>query len=231
MNLYLVFAAARSGDGLVRFPFRFLLFFRFAAIVKFLTFGHGYLAFGDAVPEINLGRDDGHALLLSLNDEPVNLSSVQEQLSFPQRVMIPGAARQIFGYVAIDQPSFASTNFGECFAKRTLPFPESLDLSTDQNDSGLEAVQELVVVGGAAVLRNNLDSGVLILISARFGHKSIIAAVTDALQVTESETFPVPARKFNNIVTGPLEALLFYVRLTSRCSEGSGFLAARGTGC
>jgi hypothetical protein len=199
--------------------------------VKFLAFGHGYFAFGDAVPEINLGRDDGHALLLGLDHKSVNLSTVQEQLSFPQRIVIAGATGQVLRYVAIDQPSFAATNFGERFAKGTLPFPESLDLGTDENDSSLKIVQEFVVIGGAAILRNNLDSGVLILIGARFGHKTIIAAVTDVLQVTESETFPVPARKFNKIVTGLLEALLFYVRLTSRCSEGSRFLAALGTGC
>ena len=231
MKLYLVFAAARPGDGLVRFPLRFLLFFRFAAIVKFLTFRHGYFAFGDAVSEINLGWDDGHALLLGLDDEPINLPSIQKQFSFPKRVVIPGTAGQVLGYVAIYQPSFAAANLGECFAKRTLPFPECLDLGADENDSGLKIVQEFVVIGGTAILRNNLDSGVLILIGARFGHKTIIAAVTDVLQVTESETFPVPARKFNKIVTGLLEALLFYVRLTSRCSEGSRFLAALGTGC
>jgi hypothetical protein len=191
MNLPLVFAAARSGDGLIRFPFCFFLFFGFAAIVKFLTFCHGYFAFGDAIPEINLGWDDGHALLLGLDHEPINLPSIQKQLSFPKRVVIPGATGQVFGYVAIDQPSFAAANLGECFAKRALPFPKSLDLGTDQDDSGLEVVQEFVVIGGAAILRNNLDSGVLILISARFGHKTIIAAVADVLQVTESETFPV----------------------------------------
>ena len=231
MNLLLVFAAARPGNGLVRFPFCFLLFFRLAAVVKFLTFGDGYFAFGDAIPKINLGRDDGHPLLLGLDHEPLNLSSVQKQLSFPKWVMIPGATGQVLRYVAIYQPSFAAANLGECFAKRTLPFPECLDLGADENDSGLKIVQEFVVIGGTAILRNNLDSGVLILIGARFGHKTIIAAVTDVLQVTESETFPVPARKFNKIVTGLLEALLFYVRLTSRCSEGIGFLAACKTGC
>jgi hypothetical protein len=231
VNLYLVFPAARSGNGLVRFPFCFFLFFRFAAVVKFLTFRYRYFAFGDAIPEVNLGWDDGHALLLGLNDEPINLSSVQKQLSFPKRVVVPGAAGQVLGYMAIYQPSFAAADLGECFAKRALPFPKSLDLGTDENDSGFEVIQEFVVIGGAAILRNNLDARVLILIGARFGHKTIIAAVMDVLQVTESETFPVPVRKFNKIVTGLLEALLFYVRLTSCCSEGSGFLAARGTGC
>ena len=187
MNSLLVFATARSGDGLVRFPFCFFLFFRFAAIVKFLTFRHGYFAFGDAVSEINLGWDDGHALLLGLDDEPINLPSIQKQFSFPKRVVIPGTAGQVLGYVAIYQPSFAAANLGECFAKRALPFPESLDLSTDQNDSGLEVVQEFVVIGGATILRNNLDNLVLILIGARFDHKTIIAAVADVLQVTESE--------------------------------------------
>ena len=125
----------------------------------------------------------------------------------------------------------AAANLGEGFAKRTFPLAERLNFGADQHYAGFEAVEQLVVIGGAAILRNNLDAGVLILIGVRFCHKTIIAAATDALQVMQFETFPVPVEKFNKIVTGLLEALLFYVRLTSRCRERSGFLAARRSGC
>jgi hypothetical protein len=184
--------------------------------MKLLTFRYRYFAFGDAVPEINFGRNDGHAFLLGLDHEPLDLPAVQEQLSFPKRVVIPRPTGQVLGYVAIDQPSFPSANLGEGFAKRALPFPQSLDLGTDEHDSGLQTIQELVVIGGAAILRNNLDARVLTLIGVRFCHKTIIAAAMDPLQVMQFETFPVRLRKFNKIVTGLLEALLFYVRLTSR---------------
>jgi hypothetical protein len=145
--------------------------------------------------------------------------------------VIPPPAGQVLGYMAIYQPSFAAADFGEGFAKRALPLAERLDFGADQHDSSLKTIQKLVVIGGAAILRNNLDAGVLILIGVRFCHKTIIAAATDGPQVMESETFPVPVRKSNKIVTGLLEALLFYVRLTSRLSQIRGFLAACWTGC
>jgi hypothetical protein len=72
---------------------------------------------------------------------------------------------------------------------------------------------------------------VLILIGDRLCHKTIIAAAMDKLQVMQLERFPLRARKFNEIVTGLLEALLFCVRLTSRRSQIRGFLAACWAGC
>jgi hypothetical protein len=67
---------------------------------------------------------------------------------------------------------------------------------------------------------------VLILIVSRFCHKTIIAAATDMLQVSESERFPARATKLNKIVTGWRDPLPFYARLTSRRSHFRGFLAA-----
>src|SRR5450755_41171 len=101
--------------------------------------------------------------------------------------------------MAIYEPSFAAANFGERFAKRSLPFTEGLDLGTDQHDSGFKTVQQLVVVGGCAILRNNLDAGVLILIGVRFCHKTIIAAATDMLQVLELKRFPAETRNLTEL--------------------------------
>src|ERR1700678_278655 len=202
MDFVLIFAAPRSGYGLVRFPFCFFLSLGIPAVVKFLPSRDGYFAFGDAVPEINLSRNDGHAFLLSLDHQAVNLSPVQQQLSFAERVVIAPPAREIFRYMAIYQPRFAAADLGEGLPKRALPFAKRLDLGADQHDSGFQAVQELVVIGSAAVLRNNLDAGVLILIGVRFCHKTIIASATDTPQVMESGTFPALGKKFNKIVTG-----------------------------
>ena len=122
---YSVFATpARAGDGLVGFALGFFLFLAFAAVVEFFAFGHGHFAFGDAIPEINLGRDDGHAFLLGLDQQPVNLSPVQQQFALPQRFVIARPAGQVLRDVAIDQPGFAAANLGERFAKRTFSFPE-----------------------------------------------------------------------------------------------------------
>ena len=205
----LVFAAARASDGLVGFAFGFFLLFALPAVVKLFTFGHGNFAFGDAIPEIDLGWDDGHAFLLGLDQKPINLSTVQQQFAFPQRFVISKAARQVFRDMAIDEPGFAAANLRERLAQSTFSLAERLYFSADEHDSGFEAVEQLVVVRGRAILRNNLDAGVLILIGARFGHKTIIAAATDKPQVSQWERFPVDARKLNQIVIGLLEALLF----------------------
>src|SRR5580698_5183593 len=106
----LVFAAARASDGLVGFAFGFFLLFALPAIVKLFTFGYGNFAFGDAIPEIDLGWDDGHTFLLGLDQKPINLSTFQQQF------VISKAARQVFRDMAIDEPGFAAANLREGLA-------------------------------------------------------------------------------------------------------------------
>jgi len=145
--------------------------------------------------------------------------------------VISKPARQVLRDVTIDKPGFAAANLGERFAKGTFSFAERLYFGANQHNSGFEAVEQLVVIGGRAILRNNLDAGVLVLSGVCFGHKSIIAAATDRPQVSQSERFPMQVMKLNRIVIGLLEALLFYVRLISCRSHFGGFLAARWGGC
>ena len=54
--------------------------------------------------------------------------------------------------------AFAGANLGVGFAKGSLPFPEAFHLGADQDESGFELVEEVVVVGGGAVLGDNLDA-------------------------------------------------------------------------
>src|SRR6202451_319146 len=117
----LVFAAARASDGLVGFAFGFFLLFALPAVVKLFTFGYGNFAFGDAIPEIDLGWDDGHAFLLGLDQKPINLSTVQQQFAFPQRFVISKAARQVFRDMAIDDPASPAANLRERLMIRRPP--------------------------------------------------------------------------------------------------------------
>jgi|SRR5271156_2667827 len=200
MVAFLIISAARTGDCFVGFAFCFFLFFGFAAIVKLLSFRHGYLTFRNPVPEINFGRDDRHALLLGLNQEAIDLPAIQKELSFSKGLVIPAAAGQVFRDVTVDQPNLATANLGEGFAKGAFPLPEGLDLGTYQDNSGLKTVQKLVVIGRGPVLRNNLDAGVLVLICTRFRHKSIICAATEFPQVLALERVPVWTGDCNKIV-------------------------------
>src|SRR6202167_4758311 len=80
LNLHVflsLLAAARAIHRFAGFAFSFFLFFGFAAVVEFLALRHGQFTFGDAVPEIDFGGDDGHAFLLGLDEQPVNLTAVE----------------------------------------------------------------------------------------------------------------------------------------------------------
>src|ERR1700683_3889862 len=79
---------SRAEDRFAGFSFSFFLSFGFAAIVKLLSFGHRQFAFCYAVAKVNLRRHHGHTLLLSLNQKPLNLAPLDQQLSFSKRVVI-----------------------------------------------------------------------------------------------------------------------------------------------
>src|SRR5580700_9807254 len=95
----------------VRFAFGFLVAFGLAAIVKFLTFRDGQLAFCAAVAKVKLHGHDGHALLLDLNQQTIDLAPVQQKLSFPERVVIPRPPGLVLRDVAVYQPSLSGANF------------------------------------------------------------------------------------------------------------------------
>src|SRR5271155_3977692 len=92
--------------------------------------------------------------------------------------------------MAVYQPSFAKANFGVGLAESALPFAQSFDFGADQDHAGFQAVQQMVVVGSLAVLRNNLDAFVLRFIRLGFHGRTIIAARTKPLQVTDGYGFP-----------------------------------------
>src|SRR5579863_2538031 len=116
--------AARAVHGFVGFPLGFLLALCFAAVVELLALGHGELAFGNAIAEINLQGNDGHSLLLRLDLQLLDFAAIQKQLALSQRIVIARAAWLIFGNVAVDEPRLAAANFRVGLAKRSLSFPQ-----------------------------------------------------------------------------------------------------------
>ena len=71
--------------------------------------------------------------------------------------MVARSAGPVFRYVAVYQPSLAGANLGVGLAERCLAFPEGLDLGAYQDQACLELVEQLVVIGGGAVLGDDLD--------------------------------------------------------------------------
>ncbi len=126
--------------------------------MKLLAFGQGQFAFCAAVPEIEFHGDDRHALLLGLDFQTLNLTLIEKKLPFPERVVIARSPGLVFRNVAVYQPSLTGANFGIGVAKGCLPFPETLDLGADENEAGFELIEQVIVVGGGAVLGNNLDA-------------------------------------------------------------------------
>src|SRR5271156_753675 len=101
--------------------------------------------------------------------------------------------------MAVYQPSFAKANFGVGLAESALPFAQSFDFGADQDHAGFQAVQQMVVVGSLAVLRNNLDAFVLRFIRLGFHGRTIIAAGGEPPQVTEWGGFPRYCAGINEI--------------------------------
>ena len=60
-------SAPGAVHGFIGLALGFLLAFGFAAVVELFALGDRQFAFRNAVPEINLQRDDGEALLLRLD--------------------------------------------------------------------------------------------------------------------------------------------------------------------
>jgi hypothetical protein len=144
------------------------LFFGFAAVVEFFTTRDGEFTLGDAVPEINFGGDDGHALLGGLGLEFADLAAVEQQLAATERIVISETARKIFGYMAVHEPHLIAFGFGIGLADRTFPFAKAFDLCSKENQTGFHVLEQLIVVAGGAILRNNFHAFVLSLVVLRF---------------------------------------------------------------
>ena len=126
--------------------------------MEFFALCDGQLTFGDAVAEINFQRDNRHPLLLGLDEQAVDFAPVEQQLALPERVVISRSAGKVLRNVEIHEPRFPAPYFGVGVAKRSLAFPEGFHLCADENKACFEFIEQFVVVGGRAVLGDDLDA-------------------------------------------------------------------------
>lgn len=148
-------AAAEAIHGFVRLAFGFFLALGFAAVVKLFAFGDGQLAFSDAIAKINLERNNGHALLLRLDEEFLDFSPIQEQLPLAKGIVIARAARLIFRNVTIHEPRFACAELGVGVSKGPLALAKRFNFRADEHESRFQFVEKVVIVRGGTVLRDN----------------------------------------------------------------------------
>jgi hypothetical protein len=85
----------------------------------------------------------------------------------------------------------------------------------------------VVIVGGGAILRNNLDALVLRLLGVCVHVRTIIAAASKLPQVTDFDAFPAIDARFYKVLTRKRPGVQLFIRLTQLC----GFVAASHCGC
>ena len=116
-----------------------------------LAFGQGEFNFHSAVLEVHPGGDEGEALLLGLADELANFFFVDQQLAGAQGGMVEDVAVVVGSDVAVEQPEFAILEQPVGVFEVGLSGADRFDLGPGQGDSGLEFLQQEVVMGGDPV--------------------------------------------------------------------------------
>src|SRR5262249_62183448 len=98
------------------------------------------------------------ALLPDLAVERVDLGAMHEQLAFAVGLMSQGATLGVLGDGRADQPGLAVADVRVGLAELDAAVPRGLHLRAGQDETGLDALDELVVAARAAVLRDQLRS-------------------------------------------------------------------------
>jgi len=123
--------------------------------VELFTLRECEFDFSTPAAKIDFKRNHGEPTLLHLAGEFIELAAMQQKLARSQRIVIPRSTRTVFGDVAILQPDFAAPDFGISFAERPFAFAQRFYFGTDERYTGLYLVEDMVVVGRRAVLRDN----------------------------------------------------------------------------
>src|ERR1700728_1521628 len=134
------------------------LFFGLALVVELLAAREGKLDLGAApFVEIELERDERHALALDRTDELVDLPAVQQELARPLRRMIEAVCLLVFGNVRVDQPYLAATAVRVGFTDRRLAETQRFHLRTGESDAGFECFVDEVIETGLAVVGEDAE--------------------------------------------------------------------------
>lgn len=145
-------------DGLAGFFVGLAFPFGFALVVDLFTAGDGDFDFDAAVLEVHLGGDEGEALLAGLNLEATDFLAVDEKLAALDGIVIVDVAEAIVANVGIDQPQLIVLHGGIGVDELYLAGFDRFYLGSGQDDTGLDAFEEEVLVTGSPVVGDDLDS-------------------------------------------------------------------------
>jgi hypothetical protein len=157
-----------TGDGLLDFTASFFFAQLAAAVPGFLATGDGDFAFGNAITEIDAKGDEGKALLLGFGDEFVDFAAVEEELAGAEGLVIPDAAGEVAGNVAMEEPDFAVFDSGVGIAEVGVAIAEGFDLGAAEDEAGFHFVEEEVMERGGTIGGNHFLGAAIGLVDGFF---------------------------------------------------------------
>jgi hypothetical protein len=124
-----------------------------------------------------------------LNDEPIDLPAIEQQLAPSKGIVIPGSAGLVFRNVKVYQPRLSGANLGVGLAQRSFPFTKSLDFGAYEDQASFKLIQQLVIVGRGPILGDDLIALLIPLLCGIHGAVMIAVAHKDP-QVTAAVDVP-----------------------------------------
>src|SRR5215472_14880972 len=143
-------------ESLFGFLASFLGAFVLAAIPGFFALGHSDFDFGDAVAEIDVQGNDRQTFGFGATRKFMNFTLVKKKFAIAERLVIPGTARQVLRDVGVDQIWAAGLEVHIGVADVGLAFAQRFHFGAVQDQPGFELFKKVIVVGGGAILRDDL---------------------------------------------------------------------------
>ncbi len=126
----------------------FLLFYRFALVVKFLASAKTEFDFHESVLKIDFERNERIPFLLDFAAKFVDFRAVEKKFSGAARVDVVVTAHFVGRDMRAEHKNFAVFDYDETVAKIDRALPYGFDLATDERNACLVGVlDEIVVIG------------------------------------------------------------------------------------
>jgi len=120
--------------------------------------------FGIMLPKINFQRNERKSFCCRSHFTPPDLRTVEQKFPCTFRFMIEPIGLKVLLNIAVDKPDLTIFDLRIGLCKRAAAFAQALHFASDQNDAALIRIKNFVIMSGLAVLANDLDIWINILI-------------------------------------------------------------------
>src|SRR6266536_77882 len=127
-----------------------------ALVANFLPPGERELDLGAAVLEVEPRGDERQALLGDLRGELVDLAAVEEKPAVSVGVVRLDRGLLVGRDVRADEPELAAPGIGVGALQHRVALPQRLHLAAGELETGLDALEQVVLAPRTAVLRDQL---------------------------------------------------------------------------